>query len=188
MRTVRDQNATTPEQLLSSFQDIAPTQYDIPEDEPEDLTESSEIQPPDTPTHTSSPTFSPSKKPEIASGSTTTSIRRNHSDLVLQSLLSEEEFAEVLQDSPKYLRAVMEDDSTGISPKTRSKSSNHLVGNSKADNQEPIKVGAPIARSSGNALRGPLRTSATSKDSAMNLALHNLTQMSLKIQAMQQGK
>eukprot|EP00026_Physarum_polycephalum_P000911 Phypoly_transcript_00912.p1 GENE.Phypoly_transcript_00912~~Phypoly_transcript_00912.p1 ORF type:complete len:687 (+),score=153.17 Phypoly_transcript_00912:96-2063(+) len=180
IRTVRDQNASDSPQL-PNFQEVAPVQYDITDDEPEDLSDSSEIQPPETPADPSSPAFP--KKPDTA-GAATSSMRRNHSDLVLQSL--EDEFHDALQDPP-ILRTVQEDDTMGISPKTKSKSSSFLA--SKPDFQEPAKIGSSGSRSGTTLRGGPLRTSANNKDSlAMNLALHNLNQMSLKIQQMQQGK
>ena len=191
IRTIRDKHAAAAsEQLLSNFQEFVPAVYNPAEDESEDITASSEIQPPATPTDPSSSSLPLSKKAHPLMGLATTSIRRNHSDLVLQSLLSEEEFAEVLQDPPTRLSTLNEDESMGISPKIRSKSSAQLQGSSRTENQEPAKVGTSATRSSAGTLRGSsLRTSATNKDSvAMNLAIHNLNQMSLKIQQMQQGK
>lgn len=149
---------------------------------------------------------SPAKKdePVAALGG----MRRNHSDLVLQSLLSEEEFSELFNTSPKLGSLKEEDETMGISPgrsrraainsNTLITTTNNTIPNNNTDSLNPQgknSIRLPIRNNivpTETKLRpsGPLRTSnSRDKESvAMNLAIHNLNQMSLKIQQMQQGK
>lgn len=139
------------------------------------------------------PTSSPKLSPD-SSSAPVSSMRRNHSDVVLQSLLNEEQFAEVFNVSPKLGSVREEDESMGISP-GRSRGVNY---NSSPELPEPQITSKNSIRGSmrGNAptgsnirtSNGPLRTSANKDSVAMDLALRNLNQMSLKIQQMQQGK
>lgn len=146
----------------------------------------------------------PTKAEESSLGS---GMRRNHSDLVLQSLLSEEEFADVFNISPKLGPLREEDETMGISPGRSGRANNNMNNlslNTNAITTTDFTTEPSITRKSS--IRLPMKNNAPTetkpkstsalrtsnprdKDSlAMNLALHNLNQMSLKIQQMQLGK
>ncbi len=104
-----------------------------------------------------------------------TSIRRNHSDLVLQSLLNGDDFDGFLPSSSlPRVEENAELSSSDPPPTTSSKESNSRSGS--------LRLKSTSARANAN------NKNNKEPSVAMNLALHNLNQMSLKIQQMQQGK
>lgn len=192
--------------------------HPLPPQSPEWQREEEEINPDPIPSSVDNAGITPKQNitPPISA------IRRNRSDLVLQSLLNEDEFAEVFagSESPKAayaLPTLVEQDeraeslsafirnnspshspvtAKGIAPDNRSGPRSAVTTTIRSSGSSAQRAGSagPSARSTTGS--GGIRTSSGGSgrgnnppdSAAMNLALHNLNQMSLKIQQMQQGK